>query len=139
MIILSCACPFRSQPQHDDLPHGAHTSRVRCWVFLRGCPSQLCDFGLARGLESTDSFDSFDESHNKPAKSQLPSHVHSPLKRALTKHVVTRWYRCVAVCVSRGYLASLASMFDTPLPGDVFLHPNPTVDAALLYLCVQCT
>ena len=49
---------------------------------------QLCDFGLARGRESADS-DAGDAASAPMADIPPPK----ALKRALTKHVVTRWYR----------------------------------------------
>ena len=54
--------------------------------------AQLADFGLARGLESTD-VDS--------AAATRP--VTSPLMRKRTKHVVTRWYRYARPPVSGLY------------------------------------
>ena len=53
---------------------------------------QLCDFGLARGLEGCHA-DAFND-HNPRASTAKPSPgAHEPLVRGLTKHVVTRWYR----------------------------------------------
>lgn len=58
-------------------------------LLSEACDLKLCDFGLARGRESADS-DVVAEATSTAAGDLPPPKA---LKRALTKHVVTRWYR----------------------------------------------
>ena len=53
---------------------------------------QLGDFGLARHDDTV----SDDCQHHDSSESDLGQPLE--LKRSFTKHVVTRWYRCVAPC-----------------------------------------
>lgn len=54
--------------------------------------SQLCDFGLARGLDPT-----VDEDEEKVAEPQQQPSEPLRLARGITGHVVTRWYRAPEV------------------------------------------
>lgn len=53
------------------------------------CKLKICDFGLARGLENT-------ESDDTSAPEFMPAVTPMRLTRELTKHVVTRWCVCDA-------------------------------------------
>ena len=102
----------------------------RNWVLL----FQICDFGLARIVDSPDAKEEDTGSDKagkdvRPDRPDLSSIKRAPLTRQLTKHVVTRWYRAPELILIQPYtsavdiwslgciLAELLSMQEGSVPG----------------------
>jgi mitogen-activated protein kinase 1/3 len=68
------------------------------------CSVKICDFGLARSIEGIKGAHQYDQ-ENEPVEQEGPKKISSKhrknsaknIKRELTGHVVTRWYRAPEV------------------------------------------
>eukprot|EP00522_Entomoneis_paludosa_P011449 CAMPEP_0172452766 /NCGR_PEP_ID=MMETSP1065-20121228/10323_1 /TAXON_ID=265537 /ORGANISM="Amphiprora paludosa, Strain CCMP125" /LENGTH=708 /DNA_ID=CAMNT_0013204873 /DNA_START=243 /DNA_END=2369 /DNA_ORIENTATION=+ len=73
------------------------------------CSLKICDFGLARIVDSSQMFQNHSEDSGNDKKRNIPF-MDKPqlgLKRQLTRHVVTRWYRAPELILIQPYTSAV--------------------------------
>ncbi len=72
------------------------------------CSLKICDFGLARIVDSSQVAKSNDDGNNSDASNpRTPEKKQQGLTRQLTKHVVTRWYRAPELILIQPYTTAV--------------------------------